>query len=151
MQGTFMKIMAAVLLLIALACQADQKPQAIEAHDTCTSCKMAISQPRYAAEVVDKNGNAYKFDDIGCMLRYLRNHKLPQHRIYVMDYVSQQWLEAESAIFLKSEAIESPMASGLAAFRDQAAAQRFLNNGSGQVMGFAQLIDRQFATGARAD
>ncbi len=131
-----------MLLLLALACQADQKPQAIETHDVCTSCKMAISQARYAAQVVDKDGNAYKFDDIGCLLRYLREHNPAQPRVYVMDYENQQWLAVESAVFVKSQAVESPMASGLAAFRDQPAAQRFVKNNPGQVMKFSELPER---------
>lgn len=136
-----MKIIALVLLLLSLACQADQEPQAIESYDACAACKMAISQPRYAAQVVDKDGNAYKFDDIGCMLSYLRQHKLPEQRVYVMDYVNQQWLEAENAVFVKSDAIESPMASGLAAFRDQISAQQFVKSNSGRVLAFSELID----------
>jgi copper chaperone NosL len=132
-----------VLLLLALACQADQRPQAIEAHDTCASCRMAISQPQYAAQVVDREGTAYKFDDIGCMLRYLNNHTFPQRRLYVMDYVNRQWLEAGSAVFVRSEAIRSPMSGGLAAFRDQSAAQQFLKNSSGQMISFAELIGRE--------
>jgi copper chaperone NosL len=132
-----------VLLLLVLACQADQKPQAIEAHDACASCRMAISQPQYAAEVLDKDGNAYKFDDIGCMLRYLKQHTLPQRRLYVMDYVNRQWLEAERAVFVRSNAIASPMAGRLAAFREQSAAQQFLSNGSGQMMSLAELIGHE--------
>ena len=135
-----MRIITSALLLLALACQADQKPQAIEAHDACASCRMAISQPQYAAEVLDKDGNAYKFDDIGCMLRYLNNHTLPQRRLYVMDYVNRQWLEAERATFVRSNAIASPMDGGLAAFRDQSAAQQFLKNSSGKMMSLTELI-----------
>jgi copper chaperone NosL len=112
---------------------------------------MAISQPQYAAQVVDQDGNAYKFDDIGCMLRYLREHTLPQRRLYVMDYVNRQWLEAERTVFVRSNAIESPMASGLAAFRDHSAAQQFLGNSSGQMISFAELIGRQPPAEHRAD
>jgi copper chaperone NosL len=104
---------------------------------------MAISQPQYAAQVVDREGTAYKFDDIGCMLRYLNNHTFPQRRLYVMDYVNRQWLEAGSAVFVRSEAIRSPMNGGLAAFRDQSAAQQFLKNSSGQMISFAELIGRE--------
>ncbi len=146
-----MRIITAALLLLALACQADQRPQAIEAHDACASCRMAISQPQYAAQVVDKDGNAHKFDDIGCMLRYLKGHGLPKSRIYVMDYVNRQWLEAERAVFVQSDAIESPMASGLAAFPDQPAAQQFLKNRSGQKLRFAELIGREPGAGHRPD
>jgi copper chaperone NosL len=146
-----MRIITAALLLLALACQADQKPQAIEAHDACASCKMAISQPQYAAQVVDKEGNAYKFDDIGCMLRYLRDHTLSQRRLYVMDYVNRQWLEAERAVFVRSDAIKSPMAGGVAAFREQSAAQQFLKNSSGQMASFAELIGGEPPAMHRAD
>jgi copper chaperone NosL len=134
-----------VLLLLSMGCQADQRPQAIESHDVCTSCKMAISELRYAAQLVDKDGNAFKFDDIGCMLRYLREHGLPQRRVYVMDFINQQWLQAESAVFVKSDAIKSPMASALAAFRDQPAAQQFVKKNSGQVMSFSELMNREAA------
>ena len=144
-----MKIITAALLLLALACQANQRPQAIEAHDACASCRMAISQPQYAAQVVDREGTAYKFDDIGCMLRYLSNHTLPQRQHYVMDYVNRQWLEAERAVFVRSGAIRSPMAGGLAAFRDQSAAQQFLKNSSGQMMDFAELVGHETAAGHR--
>lgn len=108
---------------------------------------MAISQPQYAAEAVDKEGNAYKFDDIGCMFRYLRDHALPQRRLYVMDYVNRQWLEAERAVFVRSEAIRSPMNGGLVAFRDQSAAQQFSKNSSGQIVGLAELTSREPAAG----
>lgn len=146
-----MKIMTAALLLLALACQADLKPQALEAHDACASCRMAISQPRYAAQVVDKNGTAYKFDEIGCLLHFLSRHDLPGRRVYVMDYVNQKWLEAESAVFVKSAAFETPMASGLAAFRDQSAAHQFLKSNPGQTMGFSELIERNSTTSGRGE
>jgi copper chaperone NosL len=60
-----------------------------------------------------------------------------------MDYVNRQWLEAEQAVFVRSEAIRSPMAGGLAAFRDQPAAQQFLKNSSGQMISFAELIGHE--------
>ena len=146
-----MKIITVALLLLALACQADQKPQAIEAHDACASCRMAISQPQYAAQVLDKDGNAYKFDDIGCMLRYLREHTLRQRRLYVMDYMNLRWLEAEKAVCVRSDAIKSPMAGGLAAFRDQSGAQQFLTISSGQMISFRQLTGHEPPAEHRAD
>jgi len=64
-----------------------------------------------------------------------------------MDYVNRQWLEAESAVFVRSEAIRGPMNGGLAAFRDQSAAQHFLKNSSGQIVGLAELTSRAPAAG----
>ncbi len=132
-----------MLLLLATGCQGAQlRPAAIEKDDVCAGCKMAISQPRYAAQVVDKEGNQHKFDDIGCMLRFIREHKMKDSgaAFFVMDYVGgKDWLDARTAVFVKSDAIASPMASGLAAFRDQAAAKEFADKNKGQVWRFEQL------------
>lgn len=100
---------------------------------------MAISQPRYAAQIVDEDGTAFKFDDIGCLLRYLAAHQLPRARIYIMDYLSEQWLDAEKAVFVKSESIESPMAGGLAAFGEAKAAKEFLQHNRGRIISFSEL------------
>ena len=112
---------------------------------------MAISQSRYAAQVVDRDGVALKFDDIGCMRRYLREHQPAQARIYVMDYVNQQWLAAEAAVYVRSKTIESPMASGLAAFRDQPAASRFLRENDGALTSFPELMTRESGATQHAD
>ncbi len=140
-----MRTLVAILLLASLGCrEADQRPQAIESHDTCAHCKMAISQPRYAAQIVDKDGTAYKFDDIGCMTNFARQRKLAPPsgaKIYVIDYASAEWLDAEKAVFVRSEAIDSPMASGLAGFRDASAAQSFTKSNPGQILTLKDVME----------
>jgi copper chaperone NosL len=51
-------------------------PVDIDPGDMCQSCKMAISQKKYAAEFVDKDGGVFKFDDIGCMFRFAKQRAL---------------------------------------------------------------------------
>lgn len=114
---------------------------------------MAISQPRYAAQIVDKDGTAYKFDDIGCMAKFARQRKLMPAlgaKIYVMDHAGADWLDAEKAVFVKSEAIDSPMASGLAAFRDASTAQSFTKSNPGQVLGFNDVMESDSKRGHTA-
>jgi copper chaperone NosL len=90
--------MAAALL--TTACEHEKpKPVDIEPGDMCSSCKMAISQKKYAAEFIDQDGRDVKFDDIGCMLRFVKERGL-KDRVeawFVMDYRAQHWLRAESA------------------------------------------------------
>ena len=62
-------ILALAVFLAACAGEAI-KPVDIEASDMCSFCRMAISEKRYAAEIIDAEDNVMKFDDIGCMLRY---------------------------------------------------------------------------------
>ena len=38
---------------------------------SCARCAMAISDRRYAAQLVKADGKAYFFDDIGCALQFL--------------------------------------------------------------------------------
>ncbi len=139
-----MKALTAVLLLLTTACQAGQlRPTPIDTDDVCARCKMAISQPRYAGQVVDQDGNHLKFDDIACMLRYARDRKLstPTTAFFVIDYdTGKHWLEAPKAVFVRSDTIDSPMAGGIGAFRDRAAAEAFLKKNKGEVYTFDQLM-----------
>lgn len=102
---------------------------------------MAISQKRYAAELLDSNGNAWKFDDIGCMVRYTLDHRLDRNTgtFFVMDYATEQWLPAPQATYVRSEAIPSPMSGGLAAFKEKAQAEAFARGIHGHILTFEEL------------
>lgn len=45
--------------------------------------------------------------------------------VWVHDYNSEEWIDAEAAFFVESNAIKSPMGHGLAAFADKSAAEQF--------------------------
>ncbi len=101
----------------------------------CAFCKMAISQKRYAAELVEASGNVFKFDDIGCMVHFAEQRSWiarPPVR-FVHDYGSPAWLEASRASFVLSPEIPSPMASGLIAVKDPAQAEQYAARFHGQV------------------
>lgn len=102
---------------------------------------MAISQAGYAAEFVDKDGSILKFDDIGCMVRYVRDHdrKDAVAAFFVMDYNDKHWLTAQQATYVKSERSLSPMASGLTAFREPSQAHDYEEKNNGQTLGFDDL------------
>ncbi|MBI1766496.1 MAG: nitrous oxide reductase accessory protein NosL [Acidobacteria bacterium] len=112
-------LFAAALWLLA-ACQSHKlEPAALSPEDMCTDCKMAISEKQFAAQYLTKDGEAVKFDDLGCLARYLKSH--PQQRaesaaFFVMDYETKQWLNAESAFYVNSDKFQTPMRGGFAAF-----------------------------------
>lgn len=107
----------------------------------CAYCKMAISERRYAAEAVDSEGNVYKFDNAACLTRFVTERQLRSRMAayYVADYETRSWLDARHAVYAKSPAIPSPMASGLAAFRDTSQAQSFAAGFRGQTIAFEDL------------
>jgi len=107
----------------------------------CSFCKMAISEKRYAAEVVEREGNLSKFDDIGCMLRFVHDRNLEGKAAayFVVDYEQRDWLSGEDAYYVKSEAIHSPMGGGLIAFKDRTRADDHASKVKGQVLTFEDI------------
>ena len=86
--------------------------------DPCASCGMVISDRRFAAEICGSANNpVFKFDDIGCVMVWLRDKAKdypwsadPATRIWVADLSSKvddlRWLDARAARYVNST---SPM------------------------------------------
>jgi copper chaperone NosL len=131
-------------LLLLVACDSKPKgPVPINADDACASCRMAISERRYAAELVEQDGTVYKFDDIACMLRFAHAHakEASAARFYVTDYrTGQDWIDARQSYFVKlATSVSSPMASGLVAFRSSNDAAHVSSTPLGSPVTFDQL------------
>lgn len=102
---------------------------------------MAISEKRYAAEMLDAEGNATKFDNLDCMSRYATAQNLQGKAAawFVMDSDGKDWLDARKAFLVKSATIPGPMGSGVLAVKDAALAQQLAQHFSGQVLHFEDL------------
>ena len=100
---------------------------------------MAISQKQFAAEVLDADDNATKFDDIGCTLGYLRSAGQKPAAVFVTDYGSRQWVNARSAVFVEGSKVQTPMRGGILAFGDRARADAAAREYGGTVRLFTQL------------
>jgi nitrous oxide reductase accessory protein NosL len=112
-----------LLFLVAACASGEFAPVPIEEGDMCSFCRMAISEKQFAAEIITDDATL-KFDDVGCMLRYRQAaaDKLDRAAIFVTDNVSREWLKAESAFFVRSKTIKTPMGSGIVAFGDRSRA-----------------------------
>lgn len=80
---------------------------------------------RYAAEIIDRDENVYKFDDIGCMLRFMREHRTEDAAVFVRDYDGSGWMSAPEAHYVRSEAIPSPMGGHTIALKQKLAAEDY--------------------------
>ncbi len=117
-----------------------QPPEMFYGQDVCDECSMLISDAKFAAATIDLKGNARKFDDIGGMLVYHMEHPEAQVRAYfVHDYDTQTWLRGETAFYVRSPQIHSPMNDGIAAFADGASAKTFASRVQGAVYKFDEL------------
>lgn len=128
------------LLLIWWGCgKPSLKPVEIEPADMCSSCRMAISEARYAAEIVDRDENVYKFDDIGCMLRFLRAHRTPGAALYVRDYDGSGWMTVSEAQYVRSDAIPSPMGGHTIAVKQKSSAEEYARRLHGTLLIWEKL------------
>lgn len=103
-------------------------PQPIQANkDNCDYCKMTIADVRYAAEIVTGKGRAYKFDDIVCMVNYMKeNERAASALCYYTDYIgSNELMPATAAIIIKGDSIRTPMGGNMIAFKNKDSARLY--------------------------
>ena len=127
-----------VLLTIAVACspkpEGPQPPEINYGQEMCDECGMVIDDQRFAAATLLINGEYLKFDDAGEMLSYHMNH--PEDQVaawFVHDYSTEEWIRGETATFVNSATIQTPMASGIVAFADPEQAEAFAVERSGKL------------------
>jgi copper chaperone NosL len=131
-----------VILLSASCQQMGIEPVAIAAEDICSFCRMAISEKQYASELVTRDGDALKFDDIGCMVNYLGEKKQKEEiaAMFVTDFESRAWIRAEDAHYVKTEKLKTPMGGGVIAFKDDSAARKYAATVEGSIARFEEVM-----------
>jgi nitrous oxide reductase accessory protein NosL len=89
--------------------------------DMCERCKMAISERKYAVQVIDPTTHkVYEFDDIGCAVLWFDEEHIPwkdQAKIWITDAKTGEWIDARTAKYTDDSS--TPMAYGCAAFTDK--------------------------------
>jgi copper chaperone NosL len=118
-----------ILLLFACltlaSCSREYEPITY-GEEACAHCRMTIVDDRFAAEIVDKKGKVFKFDDIQCMKQYItENNKEGKNLLFVEDYLKKNnsAIDATNAIYLQHEFFSSPMNGNYAAFESEKDAQ----------------------------
>jgi copper chaperone NosL len=91
-------------------------------HDACGWCRMAVSDLRFAAQLVAPNEEPRFFDDIGCLATFLKAGGAPAKGQvgYVADHRTKQWVRASAAVYTKVPGLLTPMNSFLVAHLDAA-------------------------------
>jgi len=118
-----MKVWLWLLLGVLPGCASGPpEPVAIDtSNDACAYCRMIVSDPRVAAQIVAPREEARVFDDIGCLRDYLAQHAMARDAIvFVADHRTGEWVQATHAIYTRSKEQRTPMASGILAHGDGA-------------------------------
>jgi copper chaperone NosL len=110
--------------------------------EACHQCRMAISQQEFAAEIVTATGAVHYFDDIGCMGRWMADHHPPESSgLFVTDYDTRGWLDAQTAHYVRSDRLPTPMKHGLAAFETRSRADAAAKKLEGEVLNWMQILE----------
>jgi copper chaperone NosL len=116
--------------LALAACQpmssGPQPPDIAYGQEVCEQCGMIISEAQYAAASVLTDGTTRKFDDIAEMVMYHMDHPdQPISAWFVHDYNTEVWIRGESAFYVMSADLATPMGGGVVAFEKESDAESF--------------------------
>ncbi|WP_042352596.1 nitrous oxide reductase accessory protein NosL [Bacillus massiliigorillae] len=149
-----MKKLSSLLIVVFLlaACGKEQsfEPAKINPEvDVCEICNMSIAEENFATQLFSKDGDVYKFDDIGCMYEFIyKDKRIAEKDIakqYVRDMESGKWLEAKEAHYAYNKGFWTPMAYGVVVFEKQADAEKYLKEqGKGELYDFKQLSQHKW-------
>jgi copper chaperone NosL len=112
------------LLLSLAACGSEPPPPAPldTKNEQCGFCRMAVSDARFAGQLVAPGEIPLFFDDLGCLGAYLKGGgSVPRGALaYVADHRTKAWLRADVAVYTRVPGLATPMGSHLLAHADAA-------------------------------
>lgn len=132
-----------VLLLMVANCTIE--PQKIEyGHDGCTYCTMTIVDKKHAAQIVTAKGKVYKYDSIECLIKDAKNHEDSEIAFKKVANFSgmDSFVDAESATYLISVEIPSPMGANLSAFARKNEAEALRKSKTGELFDWKTIQQR---------
>ncbi|MGE0461638.1 MAG: hypothetical protein AB7Q16_09740 [Vicinamibacterales bacterium] len=119
-----MRRIGTALLALAMSSCAGGPPQPVAidvVNDVCAHCRMVISTPNTAAQLLAPGEEPRLFDDLGCLRSFLETAPAPEgSAIFVADHLSGDWVRIEDAVITEVPGLQTPMGSGLVAHRTSA-------------------------------
>jgi copper chaperone NosL len=114
---------SALTLALAAACgSGDPRPAPLDTrNEPCGFCRMAVSDARFAGQLVAPGELPRFFDDIGCLADYLKGRKAPAGAVaFVADHRTKVWVRGDRAVYTRVPGLATPMGSHVIAHADAA-------------------------------
>lgn len=101
------------IMALGAACRRATSPAVLDtANDQCGFCRMIVSDPRSASQIVSPYEEPRFFDDLSCLSNYLAATPLPAASvIYVADHRTKAWVRADEAVFTRLDGPAGAMGS----------------------------------------
>ncbi|MBM3750344.1 MAG: hypothetical protein FJW21_04070 [Acidimicrobiia bacterium] len=115
--GALVLVLGAGVLSAGCARGAVQPEPLVVGQESCAFCRMTVSQPEFASQLLIDGELPKFFDDLGCLHAYLTaTAPGPEGGIvFVTDHRLREWVRAEAAVYTRVPEVATPMASHLVA------------------------------------
>jgi hypothetical protein len=110
---------------------------------------MPVTRPGFGGELRDADGRLTTYDDVGCLVRAMLRRHGAMPEAWVEDHAGGGFVSLLTAHLVRAEA-ETPMGSGIVAFRDADAAAAFARDSGGTPVALEELV-REANRMARAE
>jgi copper chaperone NosL len=135
-------IATGLLFLMLASCNTKPEPFQI-GKDACYYCKIGITDKRFGGEVISKKGMIRKFDDLHCVISFLKGGGEDEENISRKVTVNfdkpNEFIDVSSATFVISPELKSPMGSNAAGFASKEAAENYAKGKQAEIINWKQL------------
>lgn len=102
----------------------------------CAHCSMAITDHKFHSQILTTKGRRIYFDSLECLHAYVKEKRPSIQSVWVVLYDSPgKMASMDSASYIQSEDIRTPMGEGIAAFSDRSSAEKYLKEHKGKLLG----------------
>ena len=130
-----------LILFFLTSCNSQPEPLKIGS-DVCLLCKMGVADSKFGGELITSKGKIYKFDDIGCMIRFIKTGDVKQKdisRTVIVNYEKpNDFIDADKAVLIISETTKSPMGFNIAAFSSKESVSKI----EGKIFSWNELYNK---------
>jgi len=135
-------VMAGFVLSACASGEVGGPPEINYGRDICIECGMIVDDPRFAAAYHLDDGTEKKFDDLGGLIINGRESgELSEADVWVSDFDNEVLIEANSAYFVPTLGVVSPMGHGILAFSDLSRAEATASELYGEVITWDTVVD----------
>lgn len=142
------KWFGAVIVLLVMAItgcsEKTYEPRAIVPEtDVCIICNMSIVHEDYAGQIALKNGDYEIFDDLGCLMEYIKqNGDKEIGAAFIKAENSKTWTNVFTGSYVYNKDFWTPMNYGVLAFDSEQAAKDYMKEaGQGELLAYEDLTN----------
>lgn len=131
------------------------EPMVIPKDASCGRCGMYPANfPQWQTQIIFTDGSMTPFDGCKCMFNYMfsmeqhgQGHKKEDMRaIFVKDFNTGAWMNAEDAYFVVGSGVMGPMGKELIPFAEKDAAMKFNREQGGDMKNYAEITPEVMKT-----